>query len=258
MGSAALKADDDHAASLTQFQQQGLLVLIGVGLCIICEIFRRRKEMLVLIHEKEEALQQAIRDKEEAIRDKELALLGIDRDKEVALPVIDHDKEELMDEKRMLVASAQVSTARLDTREVETPDCVPGTRTALLWVAEQLTCSAEELVAQEEWDLSNNARFTDPELIARVCLLLGPAWKAVPAVKSVNLSGVNLSGNGASQLSATVLGNANIEVFNGIMIKKMRANSFTKLNLSGKDIGVAGNMVVASLLPVMTSLTSVR
>ena len=37
--------------------------------------------------------------------------------------------------KRCVHVSAQVSTARLDTREVETPDYVPGTNTALKWVA---------------------------------------------------------------------------------------------------------------------------
>ena len=67
-----------------------------------------------------------------------------------------------------------------------------------------------------------------------------------------------IAGDGASQLSAAVLGNTKIEVFNEVPIKEMRANSFTELNLSDKNIGVEGGMVVAGLLPVMASLTSVR
>ena len=67
----------------------------------------------------------------------------------------------------------------------------------------------------------------------------------------------NISGDGAS-LSSAVLGNTKIEVFNEVPIKEMRADSFTELNLKGKDIGVEGSMVVAGLLPVMASLTEVR
>ena len=65
------------------------------------------------------------------------------------------------------------------------------------------------------------------------------------------------AGDGASQLSAAVLGNTKIEVFNDIPIKEMRADSFTELNLERKLIGVEGGMVVASLLPVMPSLTKI-
>lgn len=36
----------------------------------------------------------------------------------------------------------------------------------------------------------------------------------------------------------------------------MRADSLTELDLSGKGIGPEGGMVVAGLVPVMTSLTS--
>ena len=68
----------------------------------------------------------------------------------------------------------------------------------------------------------------------------------------------DILGDSASQLSSAVLGNTKIEVFNEVPIKEMRADSFTELNLEGKDIGVEGGMVVAGLLPVMASLTSVR
>ena len=62
---------------------------------------------------------------------------------------------------------------------------------------------------------------------------------------------------GASQLSAAVLGNANIEAFNKIPIKEMRADSFTELDLSDKNIGIEGGMVVAGLVPVMASVTKI-
>ena len=68
----------------------------------------------------------------------------------------------------------------------------------------------------------------------------------------------NIVGEGASQLSAVVLANTNIEVFNEIPIKEMRADSFTTLDLSGKNIGVEGGMVVAGLVPAMGSLTKLN
>ena len=49
--------------------------------------------------------------------------------------------------KRCLLVSPQVSTARLDTREVTTPDYVPGTADALLWANKLLGCSTDELAA---------------------------------------------------------------------------------------------------------------
>ncbi len=67
-----------------------------------------------------------------------------------------------------------------------------------------------------------------------------------------------MAGYGAAQLSAAVLSNLKIEMFNEIPIKKMRANSLTELDLKGtwgKDVGVEGVMVVAGLLPVMGALT---
>ena len=68
----------------------------------------------------------------------------------------------------------------------------------------------------------------------------------------------NICGEGASQLSAAVVSNLTIVVFNGMPIKEMRTNSLTELDLSQKEIGVVGSMVVVGLLQVMASLTSVR
>ena len=75
-------------------------------------------------------------------------------------------------------------------------------------------------------------------------------------VQTVDLT-VSLDVRQASQLSAAVLGNPKMEKFNEIPIKEMRTDSLTELDLSGKGVGVVGGMVVAGLLPVMASLTSI-
>ena len=67
----------------------------------------------------------------------------------------------------------------------------------------------------------------------------------------------DISGEGASQLSAAVLSHTKMEVFNEIPVKEMRADSLTELNLYDKGIGVVGGMVVAGLLPVMASITHI-
>ena len=81
-------------------------------------------------------------------------------------------------------------------------------------------------------------------------------WAASTA-HQLDLRKNKISPQVASQLSAAVLGNTMIEVFNEILIKEMRADSLTELQLSNKDIGVEGGMVVAGLVPVMASLTKI-
>ncbi len=77
------------------------------------------------------------------------------------------------------------------------------------------------------------------------------------ALTRVDVRHNNIAGDGAEQLSAAVFSNLKIEMFNKIPIKEMRANSLTELDLNGKGIGVEGGMVVAGLIPVMGTLTSV-
>ena len=85
------------------------------------------------------------------------------------------------------------------------------------------------------------------------------AMVAVPgALTRVAVCHNNIAGNGAAQLSAAVLGNLKIEMFNEIPIKEMRADSFTELDLDGKRFGVEGGMVVAGLIPVMGALTKME
>jgi predicted double-glycine peptidase len=74
----------------------------------------------------------------------------------------------------------------------------------------------------------------------------------------VDVRNNNIAGDSAAQLSAIVLGNLKIEMFNKIPIKEMRTDTFTELDLKGKGIGVEGGMVVAGLIPVMGALTEMR
>jgi NLR family CARD domain-containing protein 3 len=75
---------------------------------------------------------------------------------------------------------------------------------------------------------------------------------------SIDVSQNKIAGDGAVQLAAAVLGNLKIEIFNGIPIKEMRANSLTELDLNWKYFGVEGGMVVAGLIPVMGGLTRIN
>jgi hypothetical protein len=77
------------------------------------------------------------------------------------------------------------------------------------------------------------------------------------ALIRVDVCSNNIAGEGAEQLSAAVLGNLKIEMFNEILLKEMRANSITELDLKGKGVGVEGVMVVAGLIPDMGALTSI-
>ena len=114
--------------------------------------------------------------------------------------------------KRCINVSAQVSTARLDTREVTTPDYVPGTTTAQRWIAERLVgCSVEELVVKEKWDLGGKS-LSDPEHCDRVVLLLDrAAAAAAPCVRSVNLERCQLGALGAEAIAKALRTNLVIQ-----------------------------------------------
>ena len=87
---------------------------------------------------------------------------------------------------------------------------------------------------------------------------IAPALVTSASLTSLDVRHNDIEGDGASQLSTVVLSNLKLETFNEIPIKEMRADSLTELNLEGKYIGVVGSMVLAGLLPVMGSITSVR
>ena len=104
-------------------------------------------------------------------------------------------------------------------------------------------------------DLSHNqlcglARSGRGTYTAEGIIAIANALKVTPSITHVDVRYNNIAGDGASQLSAAVLGNEKIEVFNKVPIKEMRADSFTELNLSHKEIGVEGGLVVVvSYLP---------
>ena len=87
--------------------------------------------------------------------------------------------------------------------------------------------------------------------------LLAPEIAVHGSMTSCDVRFNQISGEGASQLSAAVLGNIKIEKFNEIPIKELRADSLVTLDLIFKGIAVEGAMVVAGLLPVTTSMTKV-
>ena len=78
------------------------------------------------------------------------------------------------------------------------------------------------------------------------------------SLTSLDIHCNNIVGDGAAKLSAAVLGNLKIEMFNELPIKEMRADSFTELDLKWKFCGVEGAMVVAGLIPVMGVLTKME
>jgi len=85
-------------------------------------------------------------------------------------------------------------------------------------------------------------------------MLLAYLVPVMGGLTSIDVRQNSIAGDGAVQLAVAVLGNLNINFFNEIPIKEMRANSLTELDLKGKDVGVEGGMVVAGLIPVMGGL----
>ena len=111
--------------------------------------------------------------------------------------------------------------------------------------------SKSKVTKLQELDLANNFFGADgAKAVATYC-----ACAVTGSLSRVDVRGNNLAGEGASQLSAAILGNLKIEMFNEIPIKEMRANSFTELDLKEKRFGVEGSMVVAGLIPMMAMLT---
>jgi len=103
----------------------------------------------------------------------------------------------------------------------------------------------------KELDLDGN------HLMGELIALISSALEFNGSVTCVDVRKNNIAGDGASELSAAVLANTKIEVFNEIPIKEMRADSLTELDLQRKGIGVESSMVVAGLLPAMGSMTKI-
>ena len=83
---------------------------------------------------------------------------------------------------------------------------------------------------------------------------------------SLNLAGTtsvdgcwnDITGNVAQELATVVLSKPTLEIFCNIPIKKLRADSLSELDLSGKGVGVPGALVLANLLPVTGGLTALN
>ena len=81
----------------------------------------------------------------------------------------------------------------------------------------------------------------------------------MPSMTSLSTAYNNISGDAAQQLASTVLAKPNLVNFSGIPLKELRADSLTKLELSGKGLGIPEAIVLADLLgSVSASITSVR
>ena len=143
---------------------------------------------------------------------------------------------------RGLLRAAGVTGETLDLSQK-----LGGDRPTVRRVLAVVVASAREL---RTFNLSQN------KLDAEDARALAPALMKT-ALARVDVRGNDFAGDVAAQLSAAVLGNPKIEMFNEIPIKEMRGDSIAELDLKQKKIGVEGGMVVAALLPALTLLARV-
>ena len=88
---------------------------------------------------------------------------------------------------------------------------------------------------------------------------LADALRVHASMTSLSTAYNNISGDAAQQLASTVLAKPTLENFSGIPLKELRADSLTKLELSGKGLGIPEAIVLADLLgSVSASVTEVR
>ena len=108
--------------------------------------------------------------------------------------------------KKLAVVSAQVSTARPDTREIDTPATVPGTAASIARVVTLLGTTAEEVLAYEEWNLDtkNLSSSADQEAFA---LLLGRASSKAPKLRVVSAAQAQLGKDGAKRVADALIVN---------------------------------------------------
>ena len=141
--------------------------------------------------------------------------------------------------KRCLLLSAQVSTARPDTRDILTPEYVPGTADALQWIAELKGYTTAAALAQRaHWDLSEKNVAAHA---GRLGLLVGRASRvAAPVLKSLDLSHCQLTANCAEQLAEAL---------------ESEWCMLQKLTLTGNDLGPEGGLAVAAAMRANRQLT---
>ena len=73
---------------------------------------------------------------------------------------------------------------------------------------------------------------------------------------SVGSNGI--TGDAAENMAEVVLEHAVMTDFCGIPLVSLRENSITELDLSNKDVGMPGSIVLSKLLPAATALTSLK
>ena len=89
-------------------------------------------------------------------------------------------------------------------------------------------------------------------------MLLAYLVPAMGSLTSVDVGWNGITGNVAQELATVVLSKPTLEDFCNIPIKKLRADSLSELDLSGKGVGLPGALVLANLLPVIGSLTKIE
>jgi Ran GTPase-activating protein (RanGAP) involved in mRNA processing and transport len=87
-------------------------------------------------------------------------------------------------------------------------------------------------------------------------IVIADALRVNGALTSVDVGWNDITGNVAQELATVVLSKPTLEIFCNIPIKKLRADSLSELDLSGKGVGVTGALVLANLLPVTGALTT--
>ena len=68
----------------------------------------------------------------------------------------------------------------------------------------------------------------------------------------------NITGSAAGNLATAVLEHASMTDFCSIPLVSLRENSVTELDLKEKGVGVPGAIVLSSLMPTATALTSLK
>ena len=101
----------------------------------------------------------------------------------------------------------QVSTARLETGSITSPNYIPGTKEALEWAAPIL--GGTDLASLEKWDLSRT-NLSAAEHVAQLALIIRASCEVAPALRSLTLENCQMIPAGAAKLAAAVAVNASL------------------------------------------------
>jgi Ran GTPase-activating protein (RanGAP) involved in mRNA processing and transport len=87
-------------------------------------------------------------------------------------------------------------------------------------------------------------------------IVLAELMQLSPVLENLSVANNNIDGEAAQQLARAVLSSASLEVFSEIPIKKLRADTLTKLDLRGVGFCVSGALVLSDLLKFSSALKS--